>query len=373
MPHRAALIFLAIVLAALLPFLLQIARPFLIPFILASILAIVMNPAKNWLGLRIHSPAVATFFTTITTILLLGTVLVFVGFALTQELTTAYDALSRRSLEEGGWPALVTHATDRVVDAFAAHLPVNKEAIRAEFLLRMKLFTGYLLKNVGAAVGGVTSVLITAVLVTIFLYFLLRHGEDWVGRLAVLPPLDRRVSTVLLRTVRGSIVASVNGVLVVAAAQGLLLGLGFWFVGVRSPVLWGTVGGLASIIPIVGSPLVWVPILIAFLVMGSYWKALILGLWGGVIVGSVDNVLRPLVVGVSEKQHPVVIALAAIGGTFAFGPLGIILGPLVVSLLAALLREIQPLVWPHLVAPRPLAASPARQGPPQPPPPAIGE
>jgi predicted PurR-regulated permease PerM len=62
-------------------------------------------------------------------------------------------------------------------------------------------------------------------------------------------------------------------------------------------VLWGTVGGLASIIPIVGSPLVWVPIVIAFLVMGSYWKALILRLWGGVIVGSIDNVLRPLVVG----------------------------------------------------------------------------
>jgi predicted PurR-regulated permease PerM len=97
------------------------------------------------------------------------------------------------------------------------------------------------------------------------------------------------------------------------------------------------------------------------------------GLWGGVIVGSVDNVLRPWVVGAGEKQHPVVIALAAIGGTFAFGPLGIILGPLVVSLLAALLREMQELVWPHLVAPRPLAASPPRHGQSQQPITAIGE
>jgi predicted PurR-regulated permease PerM len=149
----------------------------------------------------------------------------------------------------------------------------------------------------------------------------------------------------------------VNGVLVVAAAQGLLLGFGFWFVGVRSPVLWGTVGGLASIIPIVGSPLVWVPIVIAFFVMGSYWKALILGLWGGVIVGSIDNVLRPLVVGVSDKQHPVVIALAAIGGTFAFGALGIILGPLVISLATALLQEMQRLLWPNLVSRIPVAVS----------------
>jgi predicted PurR-regulated permease PerM len=306
-----------------------------------------VNPAKNWLSVRIHQPALATFLTTVTTIFLLGTVLAFVGLALTRELTTAYDALSRRSLEEGGWPALVTRATDWVVDALATHVPVNKEAIRTEFLVRMKVFTGYLLKNVGAAIGGVTSVLITGLLVSIFLYFLLRHGEDWVNQLAVLLPLDPDVSSVLFRTVRGSIVASVNGVLVVAAAQGLLLGLGFWFVGVRSPVLWGTVGGLASVIPIVGSPLVWIPIVIAFLVMGSYWKALVLGVWSGVIVGSVDNVLRPLVVGAGGKQHPVVIALAAIGGTFAFGALGIILGPLVISFLAALLREIQKVIWPR--------------------------
>ena len=87
--------------------------------------------------------------------------------------------------------------------------------------------------------------------------------------------------------------------------------------------------------------------MIAFLVMGSYWKALILRVWSGVIVGSVDNVLRPLVVGAGRKQHPVVIALAAIGGTFAFGALGIILDPLVISLLAALLREIQKVIWPR--------------------------
>ena len=89
---------------------------------------------------------------------------------------------------------------------------------------------------------------------------------------------------------------------------------------------------------------------IAFLLVGSYWKALLLGLWGSLVVGSVDNVLRPFVVGAREKQHPVLIALAAIGGTYAFGPLGILLGPLVVSLVAALLKEIQKLVPPSVVA-----------------------
>lgn len=292
MSKRGPLIFLAVLLASLLPSLLQIAWPFLTSFILASILAIVINPANKWLILRVRRRGLATLITTFATVFLLGTILVFAGFAFTQELATTYDALNRRSLEEGGWPALVTHTADRIIDALATRLPLDKDAIRTELLDGMRTVTGYLLNNVGAAVGGVVSALITGLLVTVFLYFLLRHGEDWIGRLAALLPLDARVTASLFQTVHGSVVANVNGVLAVAAGQGLLLGLGFWFVGVRSPVLWGAIGGLASIIPVVGSPLVWVPVVIAYVFMGSYWKALLLCLWGAIIVGSVDNVLR---------------------------------------------------------------------------------
>lgn len=204
MSKRGPLIFLAVVLASLLPSLLQIAWPFLTSFILASILAIVINPANQWLGRRVHRLGLATFLTTFATVLLLGIILAFAGLAITRELTTTYDALSRRSLEEGGWPALVTHTADRVVDALATRLPVDKDAIRTELLDRMKAVTGYLLKHAGAAVGGVTSVLITGLLVTIFLYFLLRHGEEWIGRLAALIPLDPRVTASLFQTVHHS-------------------------------------------------------------------------------------------------------------------------------------------------------------------------
>ncbi len=341
---RGPLIFLAVLLASLLPILLRIAWPFLTSFILASILAIVINPANKWLSRRVHRLGLATFFTTVATVFLLGIILTSTGFALAQELTDTYDGLSRRSLEEGGWPALVTHTVDRVVEALATRLPLNADAIRTELLDGMRTVTGFLRNNVGAAVGGVTSVLITGLLTTIFLYFLLRHGEVWLARLAALTPLEPRVATSLFQTVHDSVVANVNGVLAVAFAQGLFLSLGFWFVGVRSPVLWGAIGGLASIIPVVGSPLVWVPVVIAFLFMGAYWKALLLGVWCTLVVGSVDNVLRPFVVGARGKQHPMLIALAAIGGTYAFGVLGILLGPLAVALAAALLKEIQELV-----------------------------
>ena len=351
MPQRGSIIFLAVVLTALLPFLLQVAWPFLTSFVLASILCIVVNPLKEWLRLRTRRPVLATVLTTFGTVFVVGSVLALVGFTITQELTTVYEGLSsQHSPQEGGWPALVTHTADRVVDALATRLPVDREAIRKELIDQMKAASGYLLDRIGAAVGGVTTIVITALLVTVFLYFLLRYGQDWIDRLAALTPLDPRTSARILGTVNDSVVANVNGVFAVVVGQGLLLILGFWLVGVRSPVLWGALGGLASIIPVVGAPLVWVPVAMAFLLMESYWKALLLVLWGSFVVGSVDNVLRPLVVGAREKQRPVLIALAAIGGTYAFGPLGILMGPLLVSLVAALLKEIQRLISPSAAA-----------------------
>lgn len=349
MPQRSVL-FLAVVLTALLPFLILVAWPFLTSFILAAIICIVVNPLKEWLTVRTQRPVLATVLTTFSTLFVVGGVLTLVGFTITQELTTVYEELNSQSLQEGGWPALATHTADRVFDAVATLLPVDRDAIRNELITQMKAASGYLLDSVGAAVGGVTTIFITALLVTVFLYLLLRYGKDWIDQLTDWTPLAPPTTASILRTVEDSVVANVNGVFAVVVGQGLLLSLGFWLAGVRSPVLWGALGGLASIVPVVGAPLVWVPVAIAFLLMASYWKALFLVLWGAVVVGSVDNVLRPLVVGARERHHPVLIALAAIGGTYAFGPLGILLGPLVVSLVAALLKEIQKLISPSSAA-----------------------
>jgi|WetSurMetagenome_2_1015567.scaffolds.fasta_scaffold182636_1 predicted PurR-regulated permease PerM len=346
MKQKSALIFLTIVLAILLPLLLQVAWPFFTPFILASILAIMLHPVKEWLRVRTRRPGMSSFLTTFAAVLLLGVLVAFVGLSLTQELTNVYNGLSRRSPQEGGWPSLAARTTDRVADAVATRLPIDKDAIRTELLDRMKGASAYLLSNVGVAVGGVTNAVVNGLLGTIFLYFLLRYGSDWVARLAALTPLDSRTNDRLLRTVRDSILANLSGMLAVIVAQGLFLSLGFWFIGVRSPALWGMLGGLASIVPVVGAFLIWAPVAIAYVLMGAYGQALFLVLWSSLVVGSVDNFLRPWIVGKRNELHPMLIALAAIGGTYAFGALGILLGPLLVSLVAVLIQEIQPLI-PH--------------------------
>ncbi len=340
MPRRGSLIFLLILLAALTPVLFQMSRPFLSALLLASVIAIIIHPAQEKLSLRLGRPGLATLLTTLAAVFLLASLIALLSYTLSREVAAAYNALSRRS-SANGWPALFADGVDRVADLLAARFPVDRDAIRAELMLRLKSASSYLLGTVGAAVSGVTSFAVNSILVGVFLYFFLRHGEQWIARLATLARIPPSSTNRIVGAMRNSVVANVSGVFAVAAGQGLLLILGFWFVGLRAPVLWGAIGGLASLIPIVGAPLVWVPVVIGYLAEGAYTKALILGLWGAFVVGTIDNILRPLVVSVRNRQHPLLIGLAAIGATFAFGPLGFLLGPLAVSLTAALLSEIQ--------------------------------
>ncbi len=348
MSKRSSIIFLAILLTLLLPAMFWIVWPFLTAFLLASILAIVLHPWNRSLGKRMQRPTLVTLLTTILTVSALGLLIWFVGAALTQELSATFEALNERSLEEGGWPALAADSADRVADAVAVYIPLNKEAIRNFLVDGLKQMAVYAREHVGTALGGVTSILFTSTLATVFLYFLLLRGEVWLRWLSMWTPLDQDVTDSLILTVKNSVIANINGVFAVVLAQGVFLGLGFWFVGVGSPILWGAVGGLASIVPFIGSPMIWVPIVVAYLFQGKYWLALLLGLWGAFVVGSVDDVLRPYVVGTREKQHPVLIALAAVGGTYAFGAMGFLLGPLVLSIAAALIKEIQGLVTAEL-------------------------
>jgi predicted PurR-regulated permease PerM len=320
-----------------------IVWPFVSSFVLASLMATVLHPANSRLSRRLRRPGLASLLTTLATVIVLDTIFLFACVTVVKDAARIHHALNQRSLDEGGWPAMITHTTDRIVDALATRFPVAKETIRAELHAGMKVGASYLVSETRAAIDHMTSILVTTVLATLFLYYLLRYGEGWLCRGAALVPLSPHITANLLRVIHQSIVANVNGILFVALAQGLFLSLGFWFLGIGSPLLWGTFGAIASVVPFVGATLVWVPAVIGLVLMGSYWKALALGLWGSLVVGSVDNILRPLVVGAREKEDPVLLGLAMLGGTYAFGPLGLLLGPLTVSLTGAVVQELHSL------------------------------
>jgi predicted PurR-regulated permease PerM len=149
-------------------------------------------------------------------------------------------------------------------------------------------------------------------------------------------PLERSQSEGLLRRVRDVIDGSIYGVLVVALIQGGLGGLTFWILGIPSPVLWGLVMAVASMIPLLGTASVWVPGALYLLLTGSWGKAIILAAFGGLVISSIDNFLRPKLVGDRIRLSELVMFFSVLGGLQLFGVLGIVVGPVIFAIAGSL-------------------------------------
>lgn len=166
----------------------------------------------------------------------------------------------------------------------------------------------------------------------LFLFFFLRDGRLILGFLRSFSPLspeqERRVLDHLVATSRGAIL----GVLVVPLAQGGSAMLGYWFFGVPNALLWGSITVFACLIPLLGAPIVWIPISVFLFFNGPAWKAIALFLYGVLVISSIDNILKPMLLSGAARVHPLLGFLSVIGGTLAFGPAGLLVGPLVLSL-----------------------------------------
>ncbi len=166
-------------------------------------------------------------------------------------------------------------------------------------------------------------------------YFLLRDGDRLSSKLRSAMPLqpelrDRLVDK-FLRVVR----ATIKGTVLVAVLQGIVGGLIFWVLGIHAPLLWGLLMGFFSLVPAVGTGIVWVPVAFYLLVTGSIWQGLVLVFCGFFVIGLIDNLLRPILVGKDTKLPDFVVLIATVAGLELFGLSGFIIGPIIAALFIA--------------------------------------
>ena len=167
------------------------------------------------------------------------------------------------------------------------------------------------------------------------LYFLLRDGQALSGRIKNAIPLSRNYKQRLFGNFTTVIRATVKGNILVAVAQGALGGLIFWFLGVHAALLWGVLMAFLSLLPAVGAALVWAPVAVYFLVTGAIWEGVVLTAFGVIVIGLVDNILRPILVGKDTKMPDYVVLLSTVGGMALFGLNGFVIGPVVAALFIA--------------------------------------
>jgi predicted PurR-regulated permease PerM len=165
-------------------------------------------------------------------------------------------------------------------------------------------------------------------LITVFaLFYFIRDGDDVRRLIRSLLPFGNRDADRFLTRISDTVYATTWGTVVVAAVQGALGGLMFWWLGLPAPLLWGTVMALLAIVPVLGAFVVWVPAAIVLALDGSWGKAIILAVWGGVVVALIDNLLYPVLVGNRMRLHTLAVFIAIVGGLSLFGAYGLVLGP----------------------------------------------
>lgn len=160
----------------------------------------------------------------------------------------------------------------------------------------------------------------------------MRDRQSITQALCKLLPLANNEIVDLLKHISDTIHATVYGILAVAAVQGFLGGLIFWWLGLPAPLLWGAMMSLLAVIPVLGSSIIWLPAALFLAIEGNWQQAIILVLWGMLVVGTVDNVLRPILVGNRLKLHTLLAFMSVVGGLVLFGSYGLILGPVVLAI-----------------------------------------
>lgn len=191
----------------------------------------------------------------------------------------------------------------------------------------------WLVSSLSSATKGTVGFLMSLFIMFYAMFYFLIHGEKLLNSLASLLPLSEEDQSEVMS--RGLTVtrASLKGIIIIGIIQGLLVGLAFWLVGIEGSAFWGSVVFLLSAIPGLGAPFVWLPAAVYLLFTGSVGWGLGLIVWGVLVVGLVDNFLRPWIVGNDSKLPDLVILISILGGIVSFGPVGIIIGPVIAALL----------------------------------------
>jgi len=320
----------AVILIGYLVFL--VVEPFLVPLGWAGVLAVSVQPLFRELAARIGRSRAAGVCVLIVLLLLVLPVWLLVD-ALVREGAQAVSALQgavsatppERMVALWGW--VQTHvpflAPERLVETVEA---LSKR-------LGSVLATGS-----GRVLGGLAVMLLDLALALFALFFFLRDAPAIVSVLRSFLPFHDQQRDRVVKQVEDLVFASVIAGLAVAAVQGFLGGLGFWLVGVRAPAVWGTVMAFMSLVPLVGSSIVWAPVALWFLLTGDITRGLVLIGIGGGLVGMADNILRPLLLSGRSSMNGLVTFVALLGGMSAFGLIGLVFGPVVVAIGAALLN-----------------------------------
>lgn len=315
-------------------------RPFASPILFAMVIAIVFYPLHRRTQQMIRNRNLSAAISVAATFALTVVPLAFLLMAISHELSDLYKTLMSKS----GSGSLLTYLLqrgDNLIMWASRRYSIPTVDLHEMLARRLETASAELVRLGASVVSNAFSFIADTVIALVILFFLYRDGEKGISKVMAALPLPQERLAELRERVTTTVVANFYGGVAVGALQGTLTGLSFWALGLESPVLWGVVTGFFSLVPVIGSGLVWAPAAIVLALTGHLGKALILVGLGIMVIGTVDNIVRPLIIRKSVQLHTLLVFFALLGGVKMFGVLGLFVGPVILSVTAALVMMLQ--------------------------------
>ncbi|MEO5646685.1 MAG: AI-2E family transporter [Candidatus Paceibacterota bacterium] len=298
--------------------------PFLITIILGIVFSVLLHPLYKWIVRYVRFPSLASFLTILSFIIILCMPLFLIGLVVIKQSQTMLDWLSTH----GSLDTAVNNLTIWLHNFFP-HVSFDLQA-------KVNAFVAGLASKGVTVFTATISTLISFLLLLLTMYYFLKDGKSWTETVIAVSPLSEESNTKIITVLQKAINGIVKGYLVIGLAQGVVTGIGLFIFHVPHAVLWGLLAAVASLIPNIGTGLISIPVVIFLFLSNKMGPAIGYALWAIFISGTVDNVLNPFVVGKQIAIHPMLVLFSVLGGITLLGPVGLIIGPLVVSLIYAL-------------------------------------
>ncbi|MBI9077902.1 MAG: AI-2E family transporter [Desulfatibacillum sp.] len=339
--------FLLFCLLCALAFAYVVMRPFLTIFLVSMVLAIIAHPLHTWsLKITKNRDSLAALVTVVMVLLLIVLPAIIMVVLLANESAQVVVWINK-GVDSGLFTDKTVHKLTALQQKYLPDVEINPIEIGKSLSGAAAWLSKKLISYSATAVGALGSTLWKFILMLFTLFYFLRDGRDALRWAMHLSPLKQSLETEIIDCFQEVSRSAFYGTFLTALAQGLLGGIGLFFAGLP-PLTWGLFMAFFSMIPVVGTALVWVPATILLYATGKIGSAIFLAIWCIVVVGASDNVLRPLLMRGKNPLHPLLIFFSLLGGLSAFGLLGILLGPLAIVLLIALLKAYEEAASPIL-------------------------
>ncbi|MBI2038122.1 MAG: AI-2E family transporter [Candidatus Magasanikbacteria bacterium] len=313
---------------------LYVIRPFFYPIFWSAIIAGIFYPIFKKINSKIKYPNISSLITIIIFLVSIIIPITILSSLVLKETLNLYNSLSGN---RGPIVSTVSNIFTWVKNnPVTDKLNINEQQVTDRLTELAKTATDFIFTAVKNLTQNSVTFLIMFIVMLYTLFFFLKDGEKFLKKLSHLSPLGEKHEIIMYKKFTSTARAVLKGTLIVGAVQGFLTGVLFYIVGIEGVLIWAIIGTLFSIVPGLGSYVVWLPAALIMFILGNFWQGMIIVLVGALLISTIDNFIRPILVGKDTQMHPLLILFSTLGGLVIFGVSGFIIGPIITALLLSL-------------------------------------